>query len=512
MNKISACIVAKNEERLIERCLKSVKGKVDEINLFHDGPCEDKTIEIASKYADNIYILEEKGFCEPHMAVGFKKAAGPWILRIDADEFLPSDSADKLRELSQNKEADAYEFLWPLWNGHKRMTKRWPHKLCFFRKEKISFLALPHFKPKIKGKTLKKDIVLEHKPLYNNFTRKKFFEKWIPWARLHADILFRDISEIEKFNFDKNDLSPVFFLRKKIPLFFLVPDLFIPLFSSLSVFIYEKNKFFIIKYFFMSGIYRSLVDWWLFEAGAARHLKRFKFFLFGHRSPDEALRYLAAADIIKEYGYKKSRILDVGSGDLGIKPYAKDLEVVGLETTRSLTDRDESFKKNIYKGGAFPFPPDSFHLVMSVDSLEHVKKDKRFFLLKEMFKVSSKGVLVICPCGEHSLKQDQDLLQYARKQGADTQFLEEHIKNGLPESEELEAMIKKAATEAGKKVRVVVKEGNSNMCLRGGLMKLKISANFFLRSLYYLFSLLMPLRKTFNGGRCYRRVYYFEIL
>ena len=44
---ISACIVARNEEALIDRCLDSLDGVVDEVVLVHSGPCEDRTIEIA---------------------------------------------------------------------------------------------------------------------------------------------------------------------------------------------------------------------------------------------------------------------------------------------------------------------------------------------------------------------------------------------------------------------------------------------------------------------------------
>ena len=41
--KISAFIIVYHEADLIERALKSVKGIVDEILVFHDGPCLDDT-------------------------------------------------------------------------------------------------------------------------------------------------------------------------------------------------------------------------------------------------------------------------------------------------------------------------------------------------------------------------------------------------------------------------------------------------------------------------------------
>lgn len=46
-HSISACLVVRNEEAVIERCLESLAGVVDEIVLVHDGECEDRTLEIA---------------------------------------------------------------------------------------------------------------------------------------------------------------------------------------------------------------------------------------------------------------------------------------------------------------------------------------------------------------------------------------------------------------------------------------------------------------------------------
>ena len=43
-NTISACLVVHNEEKLIGRCLESIKNLVDEIIVVHDGPCQDKTL------------------------------------------------------------------------------------------------------------------------------------------------------------------------------------------------------------------------------------------------------------------------------------------------------------------------------------------------------------------------------------------------------------------------------------------------------------------------------------
>ena len=45
-NKISACLVVRNEEKIIKKCLDSIKDVVDEIIIVHDGEYNDKTLKI----------------------------------------------------------------------------------------------------------------------------------------------------------------------------------------------------------------------------------------------------------------------------------------------------------------------------------------------------------------------------------------------------------------------------------------------------------------------------------
>ena len=62
MGRISACILTKNEEKNIGRCLQNIAPYVDEIVIV-DGFSEDKTVEIARKYTDKIYQKEFSGSC-----------------------------------------------------------------------------------------------------------------------------------------------------------------------------------------------------------------------------------------------------------------------------------------------------------------------------------------------------------------------------------------------------------------------------------------------------------------
>lgn len=57
MKKISLCMIVKDEEEVIERCLDSVKDIVDEIIIVDTGS-KDNTKQIVSKFTDKIYDFD----------------------------------------------------------------------------------------------------------------------------------------------------------------------------------------------------------------------------------------------------------------------------------------------------------------------------------------------------------------------------------------------------------------------------------------------------------------------
>lgn len=99
MNKtISLCMIVKNEEDCLRKCLDSVKDKVDQIVIVDTGST-DATIDIAKEYTKEIYCFQ---WCDDFAAArneSLKYAKSDYILVLDADEYLPSD-ADLKAEIS----------------------------------------------------------------------------------------------------------------------------------------------------------------------------------------------------------------------------------------------------------------------------------------------------------------------------------------------------------------------------------------------------------------------------
>jgi len=264
MEKISACLVVFNEEKLIRRCLESLRGVVDEIILVHDGECSDKTLEIAREYGAKIFVRPFYGVAEGQRPFSYEQASHNWILQIDADEFLSEELRSSLRSLVSDKEISAYEMLWPLWNGKKEIKADWPYKICLFRKETASLLGLVHFVVSIKGKIEKVNLKLKHQPECNNFSFSYFLKRQSSWARLQAEKYLQDFSSISKFNWSGKDWPKAIRYRIKFPLILIPLEFIWTLFKSLLGGAYRAGWPGVESSIVM-GLYRSSVDYYIFK-------------------------------------------------------------------------------------------------------------------------------------------------------------------------------------------------------------------------------------------------------
>lgn len=262
-NKISACVVVYNEEKVIKRCLDSIKNVVDEIILVHDGPCKDKTLDIAKRYTNKIFIRPRVGMMEAHLVFAYNKTKHEWILRIDADEFLSKEAQKNIRKLVQAKDINGYALLWPLWDGKKYITRAWPHKLCLFRKKKTSYLGFPHAIEEVEGKILNVDYELCHRPKYNNYSFKIFKSKLLKWAKVQAIYNLKDLKEIPKFNYKKKDYKVSAKLKRKFPELLLIPLAIATFFKLFFLDKFYKAKINGLKWAIMNAGYQAAICYYI---------------------------------------------------------------------------------------------------------------------------------------------------------------------------------------------------------------------------------------------------------
>ena len=107
--KLSVCMIVKNEEAVLERCLASIKPVADEIIIVDTGST-DRTMEIARKFDAKIYEHPWQKNFSLHRNQSLSYATGDWILQIDADEELDPQSQQVLLETIKNAPADVNGF------------------------------------------------------------------------------------------------------------------------------------------------------------------------------------------------------------------------------------------------------------------------------------------------------------------------------------------------------------------------------------------------------------------
>ncbi|MBJ7455708.1 MAG: glycosyltransferase [Thermoleophilia bacterium] len=103
--RISLCMIMRDEEEHLARCLTSVQGVVDEIVIVDTGSV-DRSIEIAEGFGATILHEEWHGDFATPRNTGIDAATGDWILVLDADEEL-IDGA-RLKELLHDEEIEGY--------------------------------------------------------------------------------------------------------------------------------------------------------------------------------------------------------------------------------------------------------------------------------------------------------------------------------------------------------------------------------------------------------------------
>lgn len=95
---ISMCMIVKDEQAVLERCLNSYSGIFDEIIIVDTGSCDD-TKKIASRYTDKIYDFEWNDDFSAARNFAFSKASCDYIFSADADEVLTPEANTAFKQL-----------------------------------------------------------------------------------------------------------------------------------------------------------------------------------------------------------------------------------------------------------------------------------------------------------------------------------------------------------------------------------------------------------------------------
>lgn len=94
--KISACIIVKNEEQVIARCLESYHMAVDEIIVVDTGST-DQTVDIAKRFGAKLFHFTWIDDFSAAKNYAIAQAKGDWIVFLDADEYFANGTGSNIR-------------------------------------------------------------------------------------------------------------------------------------------------------------------------------------------------------------------------------------------------------------------------------------------------------------------------------------------------------------------------------------------------------------------------------
>ena len=103
MVKVSLCMIVRDEESVLGRCLESIKDVVDEIIVVDTGSV-DETKKVAARFTDKIYDFP---WCDDFSAArnfAFSKGAGEYLMWMDADDVFPATEKRDFFDLKEELE------------------------------------------------------------------------------------------------------------------------------------------------------------------------------------------------------------------------------------------------------------------------------------------------------------------------------------------------------------------------------------------------------------------------
>lgn len=163
---LSVCMIVKDEEQTLARCLDCVLPFADEIVVVDTGS-SDKTVDIAKSFTENVYHFE---WCDDFSAArnfSFSKAACDYIMWIDADDVITEENAVKIADLKSVEFDTAFIKYAASFDGGKP-------SFVYYRERIFRRLSRPKWEGEVHecvapaGKIIYSDACIYHKKLKSN--------------------------------------------------------------------------------------------------------------------------------------------------------------------------------------------------------------------------------------------------------------------------------------------------------------------------------------------------------
>lgn len=177
---ITLCMIVKNEENTIQRCLDSVKSLIDEIIIVDTGST-DRTREITSSYTEKIYDFEWIDDFAAARNFSFSQATMDYIFWLDADDVLNPSERLKLVELKTTLDAsmDAVTMVYCITHDEYGNTIHSVRRTRLVKRSRnYRWVGAVHEDLLVEGNVYNSDITVTHEPEQHDIRRNlDIFEK-----------------------------------------------------------------------------------------------------------------------------------------------------------------------------------------------------------------------------------------------------------------------------------------------------------------------------------------------
>ena len=212
---ITAIVAVHNEEAFIRRCLTSLAGVADEILVAHDGPCRDRSVEIAREFTPHVCVHEWRGAPETHLIRLLRRAAHNWIVRLDCDETLSPELLAALRAIKASSGGQGVTHYKAIWRAV--YTKRdesparrheIPNRTILFRRDCTRWIGIAHSPARVSGAgRALHECVYHYAPHQQYGLMDLLSKKMLPFSKVDAAIRVKH--PIDVIGYDGKTLDQV---------------------------------------------------------------------------------------------------------------------------------------------------------------------------------------------------------------------------------------------------------------------------------------------------------------
>lgn len=168
MVNISLCMIVRNEEDVIGRCLETVFDLVDEIIIVDTGST-DRTKEIAAIYTDKIYDFEWIDDFSAARNYSFSLANSSYCMWLDADDIMTEENREMFAKLKEQltNETDAVMMKYNTGFDEKdNVTFSYYRERIVKKKFGLHWIGAVHEVISTKGNIMYSECAVSHKKLH----------------------------------------------------------------------------------------------------------------------------------------------------------------------------------------------------------------------------------------------------------------------------------------------------------------------------------------------------------